>query len=424
MTKPLEFSAFDLQSYLDARAPGLDSQSLSVAKEILDAIRLDHRALERYAQELDGIPPGMSLCYDHQALEQAYLELPDTERSLIDRCAQRVERFALAQRSTLIDLDTPIQGGRAGHRFVPYKRAGCYAPGGRFQLPSSVLMTAIPAKVAGVDEIWVASPRPGPMMKAAAFRGGAVGMLAVGGAQAIGAMAYGMAGCPQCEIVVGPGNRYVTAAKSLLRDQIAIDMLAGPSELVVLADESADPGLVAADLLAQAEHDPLALPILITPSPKLVTQTRQCIGRALDDLPTQDIAREALSHGGYLLTDSLDEALALCEQIAPEHLEILVEDSEVAASRLSRYGALFIGSASAEVMGDYGAGPNHVLPTGGSAKRRGGLSILDFLAMRSWMQLDSTAAGYDALLQDSVDLARLEGLEGHARSAECRKCDP
>ncbi len=240
-------------------------------------------------------------------------------------------------------------------------------------------MTAVTARAAGVAEVWVASPRPASVTLAAAAVAGADAVLAVGGAQAIAALAYGAGPVPACDVVVGPGNRWVTAAKKLVAGDVGIDMLAGPSELVVLADDTADPATVAADLLAQAEHDPDALPVLVTPSPALADAVDAELERQLADLPTRDVAEAALDHGFTVVTADLDEAIRVCDVLAPEHLQVLTDDAHAVAERLEHWGGLFIGAASAEVFGDYGVGPNHTLPTGGVARFKGGLSVLDFL---------------------------------------------
>ena len=244
-------------------------------------------------------------------------------------------------------------------------------------------------------------------------------MLACGGAQAIAALAYGTESVPAVDIIVGPGNRWVTAAKKLVAGQVAIDMLAGPSELVVLADASADPALIAADLLAQAEHADDALVAVISCDPNLLDAVDGALCNQLTDLPTAKAAAQAIARGLAVSCGSLSEAAQLCDRIAPEHLQLMVAEPEQLATRVRHYGALFIGAGSAEALGDYGAGPNHVLPTGRTARHTGGLSVLSFLRVRTWMQIDEPEAA-EQLRQDAAALARLEGLEAHARAAEAR----
>jgi phosphoribosyl-ATP pyrophosphohydrolase/phosphoribosyl-AMP cyclohydrolase/histidinol dehydrogenase len=221
------------------------------------------------------------------------------------------------------------------------------------------------------------------------------------------------------DVIVGPGNRYVTAAKQLVSGIVGIDMLAGPSELVVLADAAADPGIVAADLLGQAEHDVDARPILVTWSQSLADLVEVALTQQLCTLPTRGVAEAALDQGYCVLCKDVDEAIEVCDRIAPEHLEILTADADAIAPRLQHYGGLFIGSGAAEVFGDYGIGPNHVLPTGSTARYTGGLSVLDFLRVRTYLRLDP-GASLQAIAADAAALARIEGLEAHARSAERR----
>ena len=404
----------------DLSREAVDRPTLDAARAIVDDVRRrGEDAVVEHARRLGDLPPGAPLIFGPSELSEALATLPEEQRALLLRTADRIRAFALAQRQCLMDLDVAIPGGRAGHRVRALSSAGCYAPGGRFPLPSSVLMTAVTARAAGVDTVVVASPRPAPVTLAAAAVAGADLVLAVGGAQAIAALALGAGPVPACDVVVGPGNRWVTAAKQLVAGTVAIDMLAGPSELLILADDSADPALVAADLLAQAEHDPFAIPILVTTSLALADRVDVALARQLDGLPTAETARAAVANGYAVIAPNLSAALGVCEQLAPEHLEVLTEDPDAIAPALGRYGALFVGAGSAEVLGDYGAGPNHVLPTGGTARFTGGLSVLTFLAVRTWLRLDRSEAAAD-VARDAVALARLEGLEAHARAAELR----
>ena len=402
------------------RAGPVSAEALAVSGPIVDAVRTrGEPALREYAERFGEVAAGGSLFLDRAALEtaRASLELEDLAR--LERVAERIRTFAQAQKRALSDVTSPVPGGTAGHWIAPLERAGCYAPGGRYPLPSSVLMTAVTARTAGVKEIWVASPKPGAMTLAAAAIAGADGVLAAGGAHAIAALAFGAGPVPASDIVVGPGNRYVTAAKQLVAGRVAIDMLAGPSELVVFADASAAPAVVAADLLAQAEHDPDALPILVTLDSHLPARVEIELTRQLTDLPTADTARQALANGGVMVVSNVEEGIAACDALAPEHLELLLDNAAGVAPRLAHFGALFIGAAAGEVLGDYGAGPNHVLPTGGSARSTGGLSVFTFLRVRTWLRVGDAAAARP-LLEDAAWFGRAEGLEAHARSAERR----
>jgi len=391
-----------------------------VAEPIVEAVRLrGEAALREYAERFADVATGGPLFLERATLDRALAAIPATDRARLERVAEQIRIFAEAQKRALAAVTVSVPGGAAGHWIAPVARAGCYAPGGRYPLPSSVLMTAVTARVAGVKEIWVASPKPGPMTLAAAAVAGADGLLAAGGAHAIAAMAFGAGPVPVCDVIVGPGNRYVTAAKQLVAGRVAIDMLAGPSELVVFADHTANPAAIAADLLAQAEHDTDAVPILVALDPALADRVGTELSRQLATLPTAAVAREALANGGVVNVASVEEGIAACDALAPEHLELFLDGADRVAPRLAHFGALFIGGASAEVLGDYGVGPNHVLPTGGTARSKGGLSVYTFLRVRTWLRIDDSAAARP-LVEDAAWFGRVEGLEGHARSAERR----
>lgn len=396
------------------------AEALAAAAQIIEAVRRDGEAgLRQQAERFGELRPDEPIVIERRALEVALCGLDRADRARLERVAGRIRAFAEAQRGALTDVTVGVPGGQAGHRAAPVERAGCYAPGGRYPLPSSVLMTAVTARVAGVREVWVASPKPQPLALAAAAVAGADAVLAAGGAQAIAALAYGAGPVPACDVIVGPGNHYVTAAKQLVAGAVGIDMLAGPSELVVFADASADPSLVAADLLAQAEHDPDALPVLVSVDASLSAQVEKEIHRQLAGLPTDGVARAALANGGVVAVDNLEDGIAVCDAIAPEHLELHLTDARAVAPRLAHYGALFIGSGAGEVLGDYGVGPNHVLPTGGTARWTGGLSVLTFLRVRTWLRIDDPPAARE-LAEDAAWFGRAEGLEAHHRAAERR----
>ncbi|MGP1272495.1 MAG: histidinol dehydrogenase [Phycisphaerales bacterium] len=393
-----------------------------VAAEIVADIRANgEAALRRHAARLGDIADRSApLLVDADDLAIARDTLPRETRELLERTARSIRAFADAQRATLTECAVPIPGGVARQEIAPVEAAGCYAPGGRFPLPSSVLMTAVTAGAAGVDRVLVASPRPHPITLGAAAIAGADALLCVGGAQAIAAMAFGVPGVlAPCDAIVGPGNAYVTAAKQLVAGFVRIDMLAGPSELAVLADDSADAATLAADLLAQAEHDPNARPILVTTSRELADQVEVELAAQLATLPTGDIARAACRNGFVCMVESLEQGVAVIDTLAPEHLEVHTRDAAAVAASIRHYGAVFVGAATAEVLGDYGIGPNHTLPTGRTARSFGGLSVFDFLRIRTTLQIDRREEAV-AAVRDAAALARLEGLEGHARSAERR----
>ncbi len=402
------------------RAEPISAEALAVSGPIVDAVRTrGETAVREYAERFDDVPAGGPLFLDRAALDRACAALAAEDRARLERVAERIRAFAAAQKRALSDVTITVPGGTAGHWIAPLECAGCYAPGGRYPLPSSVLMTAVTARTAGVKEIWVASPKPGPMTLAAAAIAGADGVLAAGGAQAIAALAFGAGPMPPSDIVVGPGNQYVTAAKQLVGSRVAIDMLAGPTELVIFADETASPATVAADLLAQAEHDPDAVPILVSLDSALTNRVEAELARQLAVLPTAPVASQALANGGVVAVASIEEGIAACDALTPEHLELCVRNADALAPRLTHFGALFIGAGSAEVLGDYGAGPNHVLPTGGTARSKGGLSVYTFLRIRTWLRIDDGDAARP-LVEDAAWFGRVEGLEAHARSAEVR----
>eukprot|EP01039_Chlorochromonas_danica_P007070 gene7070-7820_t len=363
--------------------------------------------------------PDSKLFYTKEDLKEAFDRLDANSQQVLLRTAERIQTFAQSQRAAISEMTTTIPGGKAGHYVAPIAVAGCYAPGGRYPLPSSVLMTAVTARAAGVQTVWVASPRPALATLAAAHVANADGLLAAGGAQAIGAMAYGIAPLTACDVIVGPGNKWVTAAKSLVSGICAIDMLAGPSEVLVIADKSCNPDVVAADLLAQAEHDTEARPILVSTEMDVIHAVNARIEHRLSTLPTGATAIEAVKKGFAVICPDLDSAVKVSDLVGPEHLEVHTVDPVSTSKQCNNYGAVFIGSISAEVLGDYGVGPNHVLPTCGTSRYTGGLSVFTFLRIRTWMHIEDKEAAQE-VVQDSVTLARIEGLEGHARAAECR----
>ncbi|MGH8951203.1 MAG: histidinol dehydrogenase [Acidimicrobiia bacterium] len=401
---------------LPPRRSPVDPEVLLDAGLIVEDVRRrGETALREHGERLGDITPGQDLVLDRDRLNEAAARIFPAESEVLERVARRIRDFAIEQRRALVDLDIAVPGGRAGHRWIPIESAGAYAPGGRHPLPSSVLMTVIPGRVAGVETVWAASPHPTPITLAAAAAAGADGLLAIGGAQAVAALAFGTVS-PACALIVGPGNKWVTAAKRHLYGEVGIDGLAGPSEILVIADESADPELVAADLLAQAEHDVEATPILITTSARLGDQVDSAINRQLADLPTSETASAALGNGFTLVVGSIDEAADVADRVAPEHLALHIEDAGQLAGSLRNYGSLFVGDGSAEAFADYGVGPNHVLPTGGGARYQSGLSVLTYLRSPTWSRLDDASS----LIDDTMHLARLEGLEAHARAAGLR----
>lgn len=400
-----------------AQSP-VDAETLEGARTIVENVRRGGiEALRTYAAQFGERSDDQPLLLGRDEMAAALAALDPSDRAALERAAARIRQFAEAQRASIRSLSMDVPGGQVGHTVEPVDSAGCYAPGGRYPLPSSVLMTAITARVAGCSRVVVASPGADPVTVAAAAIAGADAFLAVGGAHAIAAMTYGFEGFERCDVIAGPGNRWVTAAKQLVGGVVGIDMLAGPSELLVIADESASADIVAADLLAQAEHDDDAVPMLVTTSPGLADAVDQALEVQLETLATSTTARAALANGFTCVVPDLDAAIACANRLAPEHLEIMTSDSSAVAERLRNAGALFIGTRSAEVLGDYGAGPNHTLPTGGTARFQAGLSVIHFLRLRTWMRFDQVP---EELVSDTRRIARMEGLAGHEASAARR----
>jgi histidinol dehydrogenase len=390
----------------------------AVVPEMLAAIRAGgDEAVRRHAAELDGFAGG-SFEVQREAQERAVAALPAALRSHLEAAIGRIRAFAEWQRECLADLDVSLDGVQMGHRVLPVRRAACYAPGGRYPLPSSVLMGVVPARVAGVGEVIVLSPRIHPVTVAAARLAGADRVFDLGGVHGVAAAAWGLAGVPRVDLVVGPGNRFVTGTKRLLYGDVGIDLPAGPSELLVIADSGADPALVAADLLAQAEHDPDAVPMLLALDPDLPGRVEAELDRQLAALPADTPARASLGNGFAVVTDEAG-AVVVADALAPEHLELVGPRAEALADRVSSYGSLFIGARAAEVLGDYGSGTNHVLPTGGAARFSGGLWVGTFLRVLTRQRVSASAL--PALAAQAVALAEAEGLPGHAAAARLRR---
>lgn len=400
--------------------PPVDPDAYRDAVKLVEDVKAGGtQTLRDIGEKLGDIQSGARLIYRRAELEEALNTLADADQALLKRVAGRIEAFAEAQKASLSLMTMDIPGGQAGQRVDPVERAACYAPGGRFPLPSTVLMTAVTARVAGVSEVWVLSPKPTQVTLAAAAVAGADALLAVGGAHAIGAVTFGTDDIPACDVIVGPGNKWVTAAKQYVSGWVGIDMLAGPSELLVFADDSASPSTVAKDLLGQAEHDDDAYPILVSTSQTLIDAVNVALEEELKTLETAPTARNALKNGFAVLVDSRQQGVEVCNQLAPEHLEIMVSNPREVADQCDHFGGIFIGEGAAEVFGDYGVGPNHVLPTGRGARFVGGLSVFNFLKVRTWL---SSPSQFDSqIIEDTVRLAELEGLVAHARSAAARR---
>jgi histidinol dehydrogenase len=379
-------------------------------RTIVDGVRNGgDRALVRYARRFDRVAPPLEI--SAAEMRGAAARIDPAIRLAIARAANHIARVALRQLPRHFDL-TISPGVAIEQRTQPLASVGCYVPGGRFPLPSSLLMTAVPARVAGVRDIVVVCPRPDDVVMAAAVEAGATRLFRVGGAHAIAALAFGTATVPRVDKIVGPGNRYVATAKALVAARCAIDFYAGPTEIVIVAGRGRA-SWIAADLVAQAEHDPDARAIFITWSRALARRTAAAAARLSASRPV--VRRALASHGAVIVARDAGEAMNLANRFAPEHL--VVENEALAAGPITA-GALFVGPYAAQALGDYATGSNHVLPTAGAARFRGGLSAADFVRVMSVQRV--TREGLSRLATIAVPLARAEGLEAHAASIEIR----
>ena len=388
------------------RSPTVET---AVAKIVHHVREHGDRALLDYAQRFDGLEGPLEV--STAEMRKAARKVPTAVRDALRLASRNIAKVATKQVPRGWRVHT-APGVTIEQRVTPLDRVGCYVPAGRYPLPSSLLMTAIPARVAGVAEIVVACARPDATVMCAALEAGIDRLFRLGGAHAIAALAYGTATIPRVDRIVGPGSAYVATAKALVSRDCAIDFFAGPSEIVVVS-ATGRPPWIAADLIAQAEHDVDARAVLITPSRRLAAEVAREIAR---QMPPEGPAREALvRNGGIIITRSMNEAVALCQRAAPEH--VVCDDARTAA-RLTRAGTVFVGEMSAQALGDYVTGSNHVLPTSGAARARGGLSAADFVRVSSVQTV--SAAGLARIGRAAAVLARAEGLEGHAASIDIR----
>ncbi len=425
---------------LSARAAAVDPAIEATVRDIIAAVRAEgDAALIRYTTRFDGLDLAREgLWLEADRIEAAWRGLDGATREALALAAERVTAFHREQLARIggprplpptAALEGPPAGGEPGEgiyvdaRVSALGRVGCYVPGGTAAYPSSVLMNLLPARVAGVEELVVTMPTPrgevSDVALAAAHLAGVTRILRAGGAQAVAALAFGTASVPRVDKIVGPGNIYVATAKRLVYGEVDIDMVAGPSEILVIADDTARPDFVATDLLSQAEHDPLASAVLLTPSRRLAAAVADELAVRLARLPRRDIAARALADwGAIVVTRDLDEAARLANEIAPEHCELAVADPVALAPKVRYAGALFLGHWTTEALGDYVAGPSHVLPTAGTARFFSPLSVETFLKRTSLIAC--SRAGFERLAGAAVRLAEVEGLEAHAESVRVR----
>ncbi len=387
-------------------------------RAILDGVRkTGDEALARFVREFEGRDTqGLIRDFDGKA---ALDSLQAPARSALTLSAERVARFHEHQKAALDSFEYEEDGVRLGTRVRPLERVGVYAPGGKASYPSSVVMSAVIAKVAGVREVILATPDANKEVRAAAHLAGVSAILDAGGAQAIAALAHGTESVPKCDKVVGPGNIYVAAAKRLVFGEVAIDSIAGPSEILVVADASANPEHVAADLLSQAEHDEAAYALLVLSAPTLLNDIRAALTRQLADLPRAQIASASLNSNGFAFcVESRAQLATVANRLAVEHVAVHTERPREIADAIHHAGAIFIGPNTPEAAGDYFAGPSHVLPTGGAARFSSPLGVYDFVARTSTLEYSPEALAKQG--SHIATFARLEGLDAHARAVEVR----
>jgi histidinol dehydrogenase len=380
---------------------------------IADVRKRGDAAVRAYTKKFDGVAPS-----EYAVSAKCLDSIPRDQADALRMAHERIRAFHERQLQRSWDF-TDADGTRLGQQVSALERVGLYVPGGKAAYPSSVLMNAVPAKVAGVRELIMTSPNPNPLVLAAAALAGVDRVIGIGGAQAIAALAYGTKSIPRVDKIVGPGNAYVAEAKRQVFGEVGIDMVAGPSEILVIADGSANPDWVAMDLFSQAEHDESAQAILLSPKETYLNAVAGSIVKLLGEMPRRRVIEASLkSRGALILTRNLDEACAVANRIAPEHLELVVEDPEAWLPKLTRAGAVFLGPWSSEAIGDYCAGPNHVLPTAGTARFSSPLGVYDFQKRTSVIGVSERSAA--RLGRVAATLAEGEGLSAHAKAAQMR----
>ncbi len=403
-----------------------ESDVAGVVSDILRTVQASgDEALVQYTQRFDGysLIDDADWVITPERCKEAYKQIDADQREALELAASRIRAYHEAQLPADRDY-TDDQGVRLGARWFPVDAAGLYVPGGRAAYPSSLLMNAIPARVAGVERVVVVTPTPkgnsNPLVLAAAHVAGIDEIWRVGGAQAVAALAYGTERIKPVDVITGPGNAYVAEAKRQLYGVVGIDMVAGPSEILVVADGKNDPDQIAADLLSQAEHDPTSQSILITDDEGFAAVVSDAIDVQLSMLETGKTAKASWDDHGVIIVvnDLAEEAPALIDRLAAEHLELAIDDPEAIMDKVRHAGSIFLGRMTPEAVGDYVAGPNHVLPTGRRARFSSGLSVLDFMKRTSFISLDEAALG--AIGPAAATLAHAEGLPAHAKSVELR----
>ncbi|MFA6269423.1 MAG: histidinol dehydrogenase [archaeon] len=388
-----------------------------IVKEILAEIKQDgDKAVLKYNTFFDKNSSEVFEVTKEQ-IQEAYLKVDKEAISTLKYAARNIRAFAKAQMKQIKGFEVKTSFGVLEQKVIPLARVGCYVPGGTYPLPSTALMTVIPAKVAGVREVIVCSPKINPLVIVAVDISGADRIFNIGGVQAIGALAYGTKQVPRVDKIVGPGNKFVAEAKKEVFGGVGIDFIAGPSEVLIVADKNANSVLIAADMLAQAEHDTNAKANLITTSEEIGERVKEELAKQLELLGTKEVAKVAIKNSSIIVVKDIFEAIKIANDFAPEHLEIQAKLSLNLLDKFSNYGSLFLGEKSAEALGDYCLGPNHTLPTNKAARYTGGLSVRDFVKIVTIQKVTKTNK---KLIRVAVKLAELEGLIAHKKSAEKR----
>ncbi len=414
----------NIDTFLDRSSLGTPELLGSVGQIVEEVRKSGDKALIDFTERFDGVTlKAESLRVSTEEIDEATSKISPEIISALKLAAERIATYH--ERQKVGSWSFEDNGATLGQRITPLKRVGVYVPGGRADYPSSVLMNVVPAIVAGVREIAICCPpnkkgQISPYVLAAASILGIDEIYRLGGAQAIAALAYGTETIDQVDKITGPGNIYVTLAKKLVVGQVGIDMLAGPSEVAIIADGLANPDFIAADMLAQAEHDPLATSILITTDEQIAKEAIASIEKQLEKLSRKDIAAQSLEENGkILLADNFETIIAYVNELAPEHLEIMTEDAENLVDKIENAGAIFLGKFCPEALGDYIAGSNHILPTGGTARFYSPLGVADFVKRSSILSFDEAAAG--KLIDAGATIASVEGLDAHVKSLQIRK---
>lgn len=397
----------------------IEFETNSAVEEIAKDVRQNgDSAVREYTKQFDGENLEAFLISSEE-IKNAYSQVDAETIKAIKKSIKNVQNFSEKQLKCLKPLKAKIDTNELGHKIIPLESVGCYIPGGNYPLLSSAVMTIVPAKVAGVKEIVACSPKIRPETIVACDLAGANKIYRVGGVQAIAGMAWGTETISKVNKIVGPGNKYVTAAKKYVYGEVGIDFLAGPSEVMIIADETANPEFVAADMLAQCEHDLDARAFLVTTSENFAQKVQEFAQKQLEELETREIASKSFEKSFAVVVKSLNEAIELANQKAPEHLEICYKNAQKGIDKFKNYGSLFIGNYSAEVYGDYCSGTNHVLPTNEVSKYSGGLSVFDFVKVQTYQIISKK--GNKIISSYASQLAEKEGLKAHKLAADVRK---